>query len=604
MQNFTQTKPPERKRKHRIPEIGEKIGASTVVGYSLGGGGAYIFIACECGSSPRRVPVGHLSEVNGCQACKFVELKKINLFLKVERSAAHINLFKQQDAERAKAQATGTFCTVFPNGGKRNKYPIPKIGERFGESEVVGYTPDGNCTFVYIQCSCGRPARKAALAALNNHRLDICKTCSLKKADIIKQENKQKMRSNNTVPEGYTIQRPSSRTHALYPLPHIGDIFGQSKVVGYMPDGSATKVYVECSCGCAARPVRRDALHLGQADRCKACGHNESTLKKNIVRAERKLARGPGLYIETRPSDRFSKLPIPKIGDKFGSIEVVGFMPDGMTKWVFVKCLCGTPVYRVQRSALYHGKHDRCVACGHAKGRNTRSEKVRAIKALQPKPALRGLHENSRSARFYRQTELPNIGEIYGENTVVRIEYGPDGGVKGILVQCSCGVEPHSVEWSNLRRGHADRCRRCAQKKAGRTRSAPGKAICPDVEVRTSLMRRINAIYRRCTNPEDASYESYGKRFSLHEPWRENRLEFLRYLTTLEDHDQLHLEIDRIDNDLGYMPGNLHFVTRKVNLHNRRNVNVLSQQKADLELKVKELELALVSLSAESAESA
>jgi hypothetical protein len=49
-------------------------------------------------------------------------------------------------------------------------------------------------------------------------------------------------------------------------------------------------------------------------------------------------------------------------------------------------------------------------------------------------------------------------------------------------------------------------------------------------------------------------------------------VEFLRYLVGLDGWDQPALQLDRIDNNGGYVPGNLRFVTRSVNMANKRRI--------------------------------
>jgi hypothetical protein len=65
--------------------------------------------------------------------------------------------------------------------------------------------------------------------------------------------------------------------------------------------------------------------------------------------------------------------------------------------------------------------------------------------------------------------------------------------------------------------------------------------------------------------------------------WRFDRAEFLRYAQTLDGWDNPAFEMDRIDVDGHYAPGNIRFVSRSDNLHNKRKI-------ADLEARVRHLE--------------
>lgn len=116
--------------------------------------------------------------------------------------------------------------------------------------------------------------------------------------------------------------------------------------------------------------------------------------------------------------------------------------------------------------------------------------------------------------------------------------------------------------------------------------------IIPDEAHRERLLNRISAIYNRCHNPNDAGYHHYGGRgIWVYEPWLGNRAAFLAYLVTLDGWDQPHLQLDRIDNNRGYEPDNLRFVTPKQNVGNRRSVKSLQRRIQELEEEVRCLRL-------------
>jgi hypothetical protein len=71
----------------------------------------------------------------------------------------------------------------------------------------------------------------------------------------------------------------------------------------------------------------------------------------------------------------------------------------------------------------------------------------------------------------------------------------------------------------------------------------------------------------RCNNPNHVHYKNYGGRgISVCKEWRDFR-NFLQHMGVVPDG----LEIDRIDNDKGYFPGNCHWVTRLENARNKRS---------------------------------
>lgn len=72
----------------------------------------------------------------------------------------------------------------------------------------------------------------------------------------------------------------------------------------------------------------------------------------------------------------------------------------------------------------------------------------------------------------------------------------------------------------------------------------------------------------RCNNPQDPGYADYGARgvkvlFAT-------KQEYIQYVCSLPGFD-LYLELDRINNDGNYAPGNLRWVTRDQNMRNRRD---------------------------------
>jgi len=86
------------------------------------------------------------------------------------------------------------------------------------------------------------------------------------------------------------------------------------------------------------------------------------------------------------------------------------------------------------------------------------------------------------------------------------------------------------------------------------------------------LDRRLTAAKQRCTNPNDPAYSNYGGR----------GIEF-RFSSVLEaglwmlanlPNVEREWQIDRVDNDGHYEPGNLRMVKQRANLNNRRCTNL------------------------------
>lgn len=203
---------------------------------------------------------------------------------------------------------------------------------------------------------------------------------------------------------------------------------------------------------------------------------------------------------------------------------------------------------------------------------------------------LRALVEGGKRSRFKPQFEAPSAGERFGALTVLGEEPGKRD--RQIRVQCDCGAPPHLVAFSNLRKGASTRCGVCARNAAASSRSKRywGYAdIVVEEGHRRRLLNRISAVLTR-TNPNNASqprHANYGGRGVTTWPaWREGvagRRAFLAYLVTLEGWDQMALELDRIEVNGPYAPGNLRFVTKAANNQNKRTVGALQTRIAYLE---------------------
>ena len=200
---------------------------------------------------------------------------------------------------------------------------------------------------------------------------------------------------------------------------------------------------------------------------------------------------------------------------------------------------------------------------------------------------LRRFLEGGAATRFQRKHPLPSVGDRFGELTIRRIELTERGGLAGIFAQCSCGAPEHEVHHGNLLKGASTRCNKCAVKQSGKTRKMYWKyaEIVPDDEHRRRLLNRISACNTRCRPDGHANYGGRGIR--VYEPWRKDRAAFLRYLISLPGWDVPEFEIDRIDCDGDYAPGNLRFVSRTENMLNKRSVQEMQQRIDDLERRLR-----------------
>lgn len=121
-----------------------------------------------------------------------------------------------------------------------------------------------------------------------------------------------------------------------------------------------------------------------------------------------------------------------------------------------------------------------------------------------------------------------------------------------VLTRCvDCGA----VQWTdlgNLRSGKSKGCQACSQPR----------------RIPKWLDRRLTTAKQRCENPNDPEYHNYGARgIRFRFP---SILAAGLYLLKLYPNPDRSLEIDRIDNNGDYAPGNLHLVTCRENNLNKR----------------------------------
>lgn len=85
--------------------------------------------------------------------------------------------------------------------------------------------------------------------------------------------------------------------------------------------------------------------------------------------------------------------------------------------------------------------------------------------------------------------------------------------------------------------------------------------------VKGHLRSTFNSMKQRCHNPKMHNYHRYGGR-GIKTKFK-NVNEFIDYVLNELKADPRGLTIDRINNDGNYEPGNIRFVTMKVNRNNR-----------------------------------
>ena len=183
-----------------------------------------------------------------------------------------------------------------------------------------------------------------------------------------------------------------------------------------------------------------------------------------------------------------------------------------------------------------------------------------------------------------RKYPLPSIGHRSGKLTVRGYIRGARGGVTAIVVQCDCSDSQYAVDCHNFRTFRSTRCPICSRKAASAKRYWAYSEAMPSDEHRTRLLNRLAAAITRCHSKTSKHFEHYGRRgITVCCEWRRDKAAFLKYIQTVSGWDDPTLEMDRIDNNAGYCPGNIRFVSKSTNLRNKRRV-------ADLEARIRHLE--------------
>ena len=89
-------------------------------------------------------------------------------------------------------------------------------------------------------------------------------------------------------------------------------------------------------------------------------------------------------------------------------------------------------------------------------------------------------------------------------------------------------------------------------------------------ELYPELYRVLNSAIQRCTNPNDPCYKHYGGRgICVCDEWMDDRKKFVEF--ALAKGWKKGLQMDRENNNGNYDPFNVRFVSRSVNMNNRRN---------------------------------
>lgn len=161
------------------------------------------------------------------------------------------------------------------------------------------------------------------------------------------------------------------------------------------------------------------------------------------------------------------------------------------------------------------------------------------------------------------------IGKVFSRLTVIA-SGGSRNGKRLWKCRCECGVVkdvPARHLWVTQSCG----CLRAEIGRANKTHGgSKGKEYCSWSHAK-----------KRCSNPSDGAYQNYGARGIFMVPeWRSDFAAFLRDMGPCPpDH-----ELDRINNDGPYAPGNCRWATRQQQMNNTRRTRFLEYEGRRLSL--------------------
>jgi hypothetical protein len=224
----------------------------------------------------------------------------------------------------------------------------------------------------------------------------------------------------------------------------------------------------------------------------------------------------------------------PKIGDRYGMLEVIDFADDLITpkgykyKRYLCKCDCGNEKIVSKRGLTIDGTQ----SCGCLVGKSN-------LKDIS--------------------------GNVYGKLKVISLHHVGNTGAVYWRCKCECGNET-IVRGSSLVRGDTQSCG-CLRKEI-LSHKTHGKT-------NTRIHRIWSGIKSRCSNKNLPEYERYGGRgITVCDEWKTDFQSFYEWAMSNGYSDNL--TIDRIDNNKGYSPDNCRWVTYKEQANNKSNNVFLS----------------------------
>lgn len=138
------------------------------------------------------------------------------------------------------------------------------------------------------------------------------------------------------------------------------------------------------------------------------------------------------------------------------------------------------------------------------------------------------------------------------------------------LCRCDCGAEIVSTSMWSRSRTEGAHCGGVAHRKTSVVIHKHVFVGQPSVKLHPLYARWAN-MKDRCENENNRDYRLYGGRgITLHTEWSINFWEYAEYVRNLP-RPEGRVSLDRIDNNRGYMPGNLRWATPSEQMENSRS---------------------------------
>lgn len=152
-----------------------------------------------------------------------------------------------------------------------------------------------------------------------------------------------------------------------------------------------------------------------------------------------------------------------------------------------------------------------------------------------------------------------HIGDIVGDMLLISRDYDKPDVKRVVRYYCECQIcgRIKSLATTHLSQEHGITHQACSQ---GYAKKYP------------KLYYTWNASYMRIVNPNDRRYKDYGGRGLTHDfPLFIDFVDYMlpSYLEVLDKYDSYNITLERIDNEKGYVKGNIRWATQKEQANNR-----------------------------------